>query len=160
MRKLVAIALASLLAAAAGTAQRPSSPSALHHGFDAVRLQRVDRWLESYVDSNRIAGAVLLVMRDGAVVYERAVGWADREAGRRMTPDALFRIASQSKAVTSVAAMMLLEEGKLSLADPVSRFIPAFARTTVMTPSGPVAAAPGTYGWAGAPTPASTRSIR
>lgn len=141
MRKLVVIALASLWAATAGTAQRPSSPSGLHHGFDVVRLQRLDRWLESYVDSNRIAGAVLLVMRDGAVVYERAVGWADREAGRRMAPDALFRIASQSKAVTSVAAMMLLEEGKLSLADPVNRFIPAFARTTVMTPSGPVPAA-------------------
>jgi CubicO group peptidase (beta-lactamase class C family) len=141
MNKPTAILLGSLMAVAPLLAQRPSSPTAaLTHGFAPDRLARIDRWLQSYVDSNRIGGAVLLVMRDGAVVYERAVGWSDREAGRRMTTDALFRIASQSKAVTSVAAMMLLEEGKISLADPVSRFIPAFARTTVMTPAGPVPA--------------------
>ncbi len=139
-KKLTAILLASLMAGTAVGAQRPTSPSASNHGFAADRLGRIDRWLQSYVDSNRIAGAVLLVMRDGAVVYEKAVGWSDRESGRRMTTDAMFRIASQSKALTSVAAMMLLEEGKISLADPVSRFIPAFARTTVMTPNGPMAA--------------------
>jgi CubicO group peptidase (beta-lactamase class C family) len=87
-----------------------------------------------------IAGAVALVLRDGRPVYERAVGWADREAGRRMTPDAIFRIASQTKALTSVAAMQLAEEGRLALDDPVSRYIPAFARTTVA--SGPTPAAP------------------
>jgi CubicO group peptidase (beta-lactamase class C family) len=64
-------------------------------------------------------------------VYERAVGWADKEAGRRMTADAIFRIASQTKALTSVAIMSLVEEGKLTLDDPVDRFIPAFRRTTV-----------------------------
>src|SRR5688572_5082514 len=133
IKQLTAVLLASLMAGAALQAQRPGSPGTSNHGFARDRLGRIDRWLQSYVDSNRIAGAVLLVMRDGAVVYEKAVGWSDREAGRRMTTDALFRIASQSKALTSVAAMMLLEEGKLSLADPVSRFIPAFARTTVMT---------------------------
>lgn len=141
MKKLAAIALASLMAVSPLLAQRPASPNAVpSHGFAPDRLQRIDRWLQSYVDSNRIAGAVLLVMRDGGVVYERAVGWADREAGRRMPTDALFRIASQSKAVTSVAAMMLLEEGKIALSDPVSRFIPAFGRTTVMTRDGPVPA--------------------
>lgn len=140
MKKLTAVLLASLMAGGAAGAQRPTSPGASSHGFAADRLGRIDRWLQSYVDSNRIAGAVLLVMRDGAVVYEKAVGWSDRESGRRMTTDAMFRIASQSKALTSVAAMMLLEEGKISLADPVSRFIPAFARTTVMTANGPVPA--------------------
>jgi CubicO group peptidase (beta-lactamase class C family) len=64
-------------------------------------------------------------------VYERAVGWADREAGHRITTDAIFRIASQTKALTSVAIMALVEEGKIGLSDPVSRFIPAFQRTTV-----------------------------
>jgi CubicO group peptidase (beta-lactamase class C family) len=73
------------------------------------------------------------VLRDGQPVYEKAFGWADREAGRRMTTDALFRIASQSKALTSVAVMQLVEEGKISLSDPASRFIPAFAKTTVAT---------------------------
>jgi CubicO group peptidase (beta-lactamase class C family) len=83
------------------------------------------------VDNGSIAGAVGLVLRDGQVVYERAVGWSDREANVRMTTDAIFRIASQSKAITSTAIMMLVEEGKIALGDPVSRFIPAYARTTV-----------------------------
>jgi CubicO group peptidase (beta-lactamase class C family) len=102
------------------------------NGFSAERLQRVDAYLQQQVDSNRIAGAVGLVLRDGKVVYERAVGWADKESGRRMASDALFRIASQTKALTSTAVMILFEEGKIALDDPVSRFIPAYARTTVM----------------------------
>ena len=87
--------------------------------------------MQQFVDSNQIAGAVGFVTRDGKVVYERAVGWADKDAGRRMTPDVIFRIASQSKAITSTAVLMLVEEGKIALGDPVSRFIPAFARTSV-----------------------------
>lgn len=108
-------------------------PAALVHGFAPDRLQRVDRFLQSYVDSNRIGGAVALVLRDGNVVYERAVGWSDRESGKRMTPDAIFRIASQTKALTSVATMILVEEGKIALNNPVSVFITEFGKTTVMT---------------------------
>lgn len=87
--------------------------------------------MQQRVDDGSIAGAVALVLRDGQTVYERAVGWSDREGGVRMTADAIFRIASQSKAITSTAIMMLVEEGKIALGDPVSRFIPAFAKTTV-----------------------------
>lgn len=104
----------------------------LIHGFDPERLARIDRYMQEQVDSSRIAGAVALVLRDGEIVYERAVGWADKEARRRMTTDAMFRIASQTKAFTSIAIMMLLEEGKIALNNPVSRFLPAYARTTVM----------------------------
>ncbi len=100
--------------------------------FSVERLRRVDDYLQQQVDSSRIAGAVGLVLRDGKVVYERAVGYADKESGRRMSTDAMFRIASQTKALTSIAIMMLVEEGKVALGDPVSRFIPAYARTTVM----------------------------
>ena len=110
------------------------------NGFDAERLRRVDNYLQAQVDSSRIAGAVGLVMRDGKVVYQRAVGWADKESGRRMTADAMFRIASQTKALTSVAIMILMEEGKIALNNPVSRFIPAYARTTVMVNGQPVPA--------------------
>ena len=78
-----------------------------------------------------MAGVVALVLRDGKVIYERAVGWADKENNRRMQMDTIFRIASQTKAVTSVAALILMEEGKLSLTDPVSRYIPSFSKTTV-----------------------------
>ena len=112
----------------------------LDNGFSAERLQRANAYLQQQVDSNRIAGAVGLVLRDGKVVYERAVGWADKESKRRMTPDAMFRIASQTKALTSIAIMILFEEGKIALANPVSRFIPAYARTTVMVNGQPVPA--------------------
>src|SRR5688500_14644672 len=139
MTKLPLLPSASLLLLALTTSviAQPATGAApvLKHGFAPDRLARIDGWLQSYVDSNRIGGAVLLVLRDGNVGYEKAVGWSDREAGRRMTPDAMFRIASQSKALTSVAIMMLVEEGKIALNDPVSRFIPAYARTTVATRS-------------------------
>lgn len=109
----------------------PALREAVRSGFSVERLQRVDALLQRYVDENRVAGVVGLVLRDGHPVYERAVGWADKEANRRMTPDTIFRIASQTKAITSVGVLMLLEEGRLGLNDPVSRFIPAYAKTTV-----------------------------
>jgi CubicO group peptidase (beta-lactamase class C family) len=101
------------------------------NGFAADRLARIDTFMQRYVDEQQIAGAVGLVLRDGKVVYQRAVGWADKEVGRQMSGDAIFRIASQSKAITSAAIMQLVEQGKIALSDPVSRFIPAYARTTV-----------------------------
>ncbi|HJP85878.1 MAG TPA: serine hydrolase domain-containing protein [Gemmatimonadaceae bacterium] len=104
-------------------------------GFDVARLARIDQFLQRYVDDNKIAGAVALVLRDGRPVYERAVGWSDKESGRRMTTDAIFRIASQTKAITSTAILMLVEEGRIALDDPVSKFIPQFAHTTVATRS-------------------------
>src|SRR5215467_14971482 len=73
--------------------------SSSSHPLAAQELARVDRFLQGYVDSNRIAGAVVLVLRDGKPVYERGVGWADRETKRPMTPSAIFRIASESKPV-------------------------------------------------------------
>ena len=91
--------------------------------------------MQQYVDSGQIGGAVGLVLQDGRVVYQHAVGWLDQESGRRMTTDALFRIASQTKALTTVAILSLVEEGALAMGDPVSRHIPAFAHTTVATKS-------------------------
>jgi len=132
----LALLLAAVATAAVGaqTPQRaatavPARGNRL--GFDAGRLTRIDSVLQRAVDRSEIGGAVALVLNDGETVYEKAFGWADREANRRMTPDAIFRIASQTKALTSVAAMSLVEEGKLSLDDPVSRFIPGFEHTSV-----------------------------
>ena len=111
-------------------AARASAPRTAN-SFSAERLARVDRFLQQYVDSNLIGGAVALVLRNGQVAYTKSVGWIDRESRRPMTPDAIFRIASQSKAITSTAILILVEEGRIALSDPVSRFIPAFAHTTV-----------------------------
>jgi CubicO group peptidase (beta-lactamase class C family) len=112
---------------AASATRATAAPAA----FSAERLTRIDHVLQQYVDENRLAGAVALVLRDGQPAYERAVGWSDKEAGRRMTTGTIFRIASQTKAITSVAILALMEEGKIGLNDPVSAFIPAFAETKV-----------------------------
>src|SRR4029077_20209806 len=95
------------------------------------RAARIHSVLQRYTDENRIVGAVALVLRDGKPVYEKAFGWSDKEAGRKMTSDTIFRIASQTQALTSVAILSLMEEGKIGLNDPAGRYIPTFAKTTV-----------------------------
>ena len=127
MHRPVAVNVSAVLASVIVGAQAPQTRSE----FSADRLSRIDRVLTEYVADNRIPGAVALVLQDGQPIYERAVGWSDKEAGRRMTVDTIFRIASQSKAITSAAILSLMEEGKIGLTDPVSRFIPSFANTSV-----------------------------
>jgi CubicO group peptidase (beta-lactamase class C family) len=95
-------------------------------GFSAERLERVTPFLQAEVDKKEIPGAIVLVARDGKVVYERAVGFQDREKGLPMKTDAIFRIASMTKPITSVAVMVLAEEGKIDLLAPVSRYLPEF----------------------------------
>lgn len=128
---VLATALVSNAVFAQSTMVAPGQARLASAGLSTERLARIDRALQLYVDENRVSGAVALVLRDGEPVYERAVGWGDKEAGRRMTTDTIFRIASQTKAITSTAILSLVEQGKLLLNDPVSRFIPAFAKTTV-----------------------------
>ena len=145
-RLLPALLLALVLPAAPG-AQRAAvpgaAPPAAQGPFAADRLARIDALFNRYVDESRIAGAVVLVLRDGRPVYERAFGWSDKDAGRKMTTDSIFRIASQSKALTSAGIRSLMEEGRLSVNDRVSLFIPAFAKTTVtMEANGAVFAVP------------------
>ena len=125
-RAMLPIVLAALAAATSSAQSQKAS-------FSTERLARVERTIQQYVDESRLAGAVVLVLQDGQPAYERAVGWSDKEAGRRMTTDTVFRIASQTKAITSTAILTLFEDGKLSLNDPVSRFIPSFVKTTVAT---------------------------
>jgi CubicO group peptidase (beta-lactamase class C family) len=122
-RLLLPLALATLAAAQT-------------HGLSPDRTVRIDRLLQQYVDQNRVAGAVALVLRDGKPAYERAVGWSDKEAGRKMTPDTIFRIASQTKAITSTAVLALVEEGKIGITQPVGDFIPTFKKTTVAVKEG------------------------
>ena len=131
LRVTLGLLLAMVVSAMTAGAQTARGPNGTRLGFDVGRLTRIDSVLQRAVDRSEIGGAVALVLKDGQTVYEKAFGWADREANRRMTPDAIFRIASQTKALTSVAAMSLVEEGKLSLDDPVSRYIPGFEHTTV-----------------------------
>ena len=113
-------------------AQSPAPAHSGHSGnFDSSRAPIIDKALQRYVDTDRVAGIVALAMQDGKVVYEKAFGWADKEAGRRMTADTIFRIASQTKALTSTAIMQLIEEGSLALSTRVGTLIPSFAQTKV-----------------------------
>jgi CubicO group peptidase (beta-lactamase class C family) len=123
--------LAAVAAAFTVCAAAPTHADTLRNGFSVERLQRVDQLLDAYVDDGRVAGIVALVLRDGKPVYEKAVGWADKEAGRKMAMDTEFRIASQSKALTSVAILQLMEEGKLTVNDKAGKWIPTFANTNV-----------------------------
>ena len=128
--------LSRLAVAAALTLRRGVSRAGGRHlraGFSTDRLARVDTLLDSYVNDGRITGIVALVLRDGKPVYERAIGWLDKEAGRKMTLDAQFRIASQSKALTSVAILQLMEEGKLTVNERAGKYIPTFEQTRVLT---------------------------
>src|SRR6185369_2288228 len=100
MKTLASLVLAFGLVTAAGLAGQHAPAPAPAGTLAADRLARIDTVLQQYVDDNRLAGAVALVLRDGQPVYERAVGWSDKEAGRRMTTSTVFRIASQTKAIT------------------------------------------------------------
>ena len=103
-------------------------------GMSSQQLARLSTTLDGYVKDGRLAGGVALVMRRGKVAFLHTFGSRDREANSPMKADSIFRIASQSKALTSVGIMMLQEEGKLLISDPVSKFIPEFANSTVAVP--------------------------
>jgi len=106
-------------------------------GIATERLARIDGALQGYVDRREVAGVVALVARRGKVVYLKAFGARDAENGEPMTRDTIFRIASMTKPITSVALMMLWEEGRFQLRDPISRWLPEFADMKVAVVPGP-----------------------
>ena len=103
-------------------------------GMSSERLERLTETLQGYVDREEVAGSVAIVIRDGKIAYLKAFGHQDIEARLPMRADSIFRIASQSKAIVSTAIMMLQEEGKLVIGDPLARYIPEFANTQVAVP--------------------------
>ena len=111
---------------------RSVSPESV--GLSSERLERIGRNIQKSVDENRIAGAVSLVARHGQIAYFKAFGMASREDRKPMQTDHIFRICSMTKPITSVAVMMLYEEGRFLLNDPVSNFIPEFKEMKVLDP--------------------------
>ena len=102
------------------------------NNFSPERLQRIDKLVQQYIDSNWISGAIAIVAKDGNIVYHKAIGYDDRTKNKPLQKDAIWRIASQTKAITSVAVMMLYEEGKLMIDDPISKYIPEFKKQAVL----------------------------
>ena len=125
----------SLLTSYSQTKSIKNSPlleegSANSVGISEERLDRIDQMCKDAID-NQIPGIVALIARNGKIVYHKAYGTAD-ESGKELKKDAIFRIASQTKAITSTAVMMLWEEGKFKLDDPISKFIPEFKNEQVL----------------------------
>lgn len=109
---------------------QPASPEAV--GVSSERLKRIDASLTDWVNKGWMNGAVGLIVRNGKIVYYKAAGFNDITTKSPMPKDGIFRIASQTKAITSVAVMMLYEEGKFLLDDAVSKYIPSFANEKVL----------------------------
>ncbi|MCH6232355.1 serine hydrolase domain-containing protein [Cognataquiflexum rubidum] len=109
-----------------------SEAAAQSAGISPERLKKLDGMLEESVKNEELPGLVALIVRNGKIVYHSAKGFADVESGKAMQKDAIFRIASQTKAITSTAVMMLWEEGKFRLDDPISKFIPEFKNPQVL----------------------------
>ena len=109
-------------------------------GFDAQRLQRIDAHFRTYVDDGRLPGWQVMVSRRGRIAHLSSYGFADKESGRAVAADTIWRIYSMTKPITSVAAMMLVEQGRMELADPISRWLPEFAAPRVYI-GGPAAKA-------------------
>ena len=137
VRRLGVLVLAVALTAASLPSDKPEAV-----GLSSERLQRINQMIERYIDGRQITGGITMVSRRGKVAHFEAQGQMDLEAKTPMRKDAIFRIASMSKPITGVAILMLMEEGKLRLTDPVSRFIPEFKDTKVAivkTPARPAA---------------------
>ncbi|MGH6898535.1 MAG: serine hydrolase domain-containing protein [Geminicoccaceae bacterium] len=104
-------------------------------GLSSERLERIGQVLQEEIDEGRLPGAIVLIAREGEVAYFESFGFRDKASNAPMSKAAIFRIYSMTKPLVSVAAMILMEEGRLQLADPVSKFLPEFADLQVSVPS-------------------------
>src|SRR5580704_9021600 len=128
----LAIGIALPVAAASVQTTKPEDV-----GFSQERLQRIHETIQRHIDAGDISGAVTLVARRGRIAHLEAHGLMDIDSKKPMQKDAIFRLASMSKPITGVAILMLMEEGKIRLTDPVSKFIPEFKGMKVAMAKGP-----------------------
>jgi len=134
MKKLVTLIILVLLTQFSKAQTKTLTPGKPEeNGISAERLGRVDNFLNDLVNTNKIPGAVVFLARNGKIVYHKTFGYSDIEKKTPLKKDDIFRIASQSKAITSLAVMMLFEEGKFLLDDPISKYIPEFKNPKVLT---------------------------
>jgi len=134
LRIVAAATLAAGLALPAMTAELPHAARPEEVGLSSARLSRLSEWLQGEVARGAVPGAVVIIGRRGKIAYQQAVGFRDREANAPMPEDAVFRIASMTKPIVSLGIMMLAEEGRLSLTDPVARHLPEFQEMRVGVP--------------------------
>lgn len=136
----LAIAL-SVSATLPSTAADLPTASTQSQGLSKDRLSRIRPIIQAEIEANRMPGAVVLVARKGAIVHADTIGFQDKDAGKPLKRDAIFRAYSMTKPIVSVVAMMLVEEGRLQLTDPVSKFFPQLATLQVLVnPADPTGA--------------------
>jgi CubicO group peptidase (beta-lactamase class C family) len=136
MKRLTVLLISAMLTLTSFTASGEPLPAANPEqvGLSSQRLERIGQLLKADVDKGKIPGVVAFVGRKGRAAYFEAFGSRDKASGAPMTKDAIFRIYSMTKPITSVAAMMLVEEGRIVLTDPVSQYLPALAKLEVAVP--------------------------
>lgn len=127
----IAAAAILFVTASGAFAEGPITARPEETGFSSAGLARIDAYLKNEIAENKIPGAIMMIQRNGKTAYFNSFGVRDPGTKEPMTPDTIFRIYSMSKPITTVAAMMLVEEGKLSLDEPLSKYIPAFADVKV-----------------------------
>ena len=133
MKQIILILSLLFLTATPASAQSDGSGDSGATGFISERLGRIDDVINAEISAGKIPGAVALVVKDGDVAYFKSFGYADIESQTPMRNDHIFRIASMSKAITTVAAMVLYEQGHFRLNDPVADYIPLFANMSVVS---------------------------
>src|SRR5580698_7685931 len=131
MKSLMSLLLLSAVAIAPAAGQTLSQGSPAEAGISAERLARLKPLQEQYVKEGKLAGGTMLIARNGKIVYFDTFGAIDKDTGKPMPKDAIFRIYSMTKPIITVAALTLYEKGKFSLLDPVSKYIPEFANMKV-----------------------------
>ena len=125
----LAVSLVACVSALAADPLPRATPESV--GMSSRRLARIDEALKAEIDKGRMPGAVIAVARRGKLVYYKAYGWLDKEAGTKMTTDAIFSIASMTKPMVAFGALQLAEQGKLTIEDPLSTYYPQFASMKV-----------------------------
>ena len=128
---LISIVFVFIVCSVNVAAQSLNEVSPEQVGMSAERLARLDGLLDDHIEQAKIAGAVALIARRGKIAYFESFGWRDKEIKSKMKKDALFRIASQTKAITSVGIMILQERGKLFIGEPLWKYLPEYEHTTV-----------------------------
>jgi CubicO group peptidase (beta-lactamase class C family) len=139
----LALALLHLTPIASPAEQLVAQPETV--GLSPQRLAALGKALSADVEQGKLPGAVIGIFRKGKLAYFEAFGWQDKPAGKKMEKDAIFRIYSMTKPWTSVAAMMLVEDGRIQLTDPISKYLPAFKDLQVSVPTANPAADPSGY---------------
>ncbi len=129
VRALILVCVAFALPALAADPLPRAKPESV--GMSSERLARIGQVLREDIDKGRIPGAVVAIARKGKLVYYEAFGYADKEVGTKMTKDAIFNIASMTKPMAAAGALMLYEDGRVMIDDPVSKYLPQLAKMRV-----------------------------